>query len=210
MSNKREFLDRYCVIDSETTGVVPRYHDAIEIGSIVLDEYFDIDKRSNPFHILMWPSRPDNVDIEAITTQQTADGKKLTLKKWHEVLRHGLTPTKAGDLFVEWFEKLKLPPKGRLIPIAHNWPFDREFIKDWIGDKTFEYIFAHSYIDTFPLCKFIEGTKLSRGEKSPFGISMRLGDLSRDMGYSPERSHNALDDCITTANFIKLLTKFVN
>lgn len=205
----REFLDRYCIVDTETTGTIPRHHDIIEIGALVLDEYFDLDKQSKPFNLLMWPSRPDNVDVKAIEAQQSQDGKKLTLKKFHEVLRHGLTPTKAADLFVAWFESLRLPPKGRLLPIAHNWPFDREMIKDWLGDKTFEYVFAHSYIDTFPLCKFIEGVKYSRGEKSPFGISMRLSDLARDLDYSPERSHNALDDCFTTSKIIKALTSFI-
>lgn len=175
----------------------------------MLDEFLDLDSQSIPFNLMMWPSRPDNVDIKAIEVQQTQDGKKLTLKKFNEVLRHGLTPTKAADLFVAWFESLRLPPKGRLIPIAHNWPFDREMIKDWLGDKTFDYVFAYSYIDTFPLCKFIEAVKYARGDKSPFGISMRLGELARSVGYTPERSHNALDDCYTTHRIIKALANFV-
>lgn len=206
---KREFLDRFCVVDTETTGVIPRFHDIIEIGAVVLDEFLDLDDQSKNFNVLMWPSRPDNVDIKAIEAQQTPDGKKLTITKFNEVMRHGLTPLKAGDLFVEWFDNLGLAPKGRLIPIAHNWPFDREMMMDWLGEKTFNYVFAYAYIDTFPLCKFIEGVKISRGEASPFGISMRLSDLARDLNYKPERSHNALDDCYTTARVIKALKQFI-
>jgi len=48
------------------------------------------------------------------------------------------------DLFVEWFERLDLPFKKSLVPMAHNWAFESSFLKAWLGISTFEEIW-HSH-----------------------------------------------------------------
>lgn len=206
----REYLDRFCILDTETTGLIPRHHDIIEVAVLILDEYMDINRDINPFHTLMLPTRPENIDLNALKVQESnEDGKKLTRAKLDRALLYGLTALKSSNIFVDWFENIGLPPKGRLIPIAHNWPFDKEFMKDWLGDLSFDYVFSHHYMDTLPIAKFIEGVLISRGRSSPFGMSMRLKDISKDLGYIPDRSHNALDDCVTTSEVLKRLHNFI-
>jgi len=206
----REYLDRYCIVDTETTGLVAGYNDIIEIAVIVLDEHMDKDPNIIPFHTMMLPSRPDNIDINALKVQQSNDdGKKLTRTKFDLVMRHGLQPDKCADLFIDWVDRIGLPPKGRLLPIAHNWVFDRGFIIDWLGQLSFDYAFSHIFMDTFPISKFIDATYVARGKNSPFGPSMRLKDIARDLGFVPDRSHNALDDCLTTHEVLKRLGPFI-
>ena len=49
------------------------------------------------------------------------------------------------DLFVEWFERLDLPFKKGLVPLAHNWAFESSWLKEWLGITLFDEIwYSHA------------------------------------------------------------------
>ena len=54
----------------------------------------------------------------------------------HKLFDTGLDPYKAADLFDEWFQKLGLPFGKKILPLAHNWPFEQAFLSRWLGQMS--------------------------------------------------------------------------
>ena len=205
-------MARYCAIDTETTGLIPRFNDIIEIAVVLLDDNFDMDPTILPFHTYILPSRPENVNIEALKVQHTNDpslDKTYTLNKFKRVMEFGMEGWKVADLFVEWFENLHLPPKSRIIPMGHNYSFDKEFMVDWLGPKSYDYTIHHKYRDSNTVCSFINDCAANRGEKLPFPYSTRLTDVCNILGLKLEKAHSALDDAIAAAQVYRRLMRYV-
>lgn len=193
-----------CVVDVETTGPTPRFHDILEICVLPLDRFLKHDKKIMPFAMNLVPMRKENIDYEALRIQRNhmdAPIKdKICWKKERlvDLTLKGCEPSRAADLFVEWFEKLKLATFKRIMPIAHNWCFDREFIIDWLGYPTFELIFDPRYRDTMVY-------SLMENDISDYHVNNflypknNLSYLCSQLGVDRPRAHTALDDCVATA-----------
>ena len=68
------------------------------------------------------------------------------------------------DLFVEWFERLDLPFKKGLVPLAHNWAFESSWLKEWLGITLFDEIwFSHAR----------DGMLLAHGHQRPGRLPRR-------------------------------------
>ena len=57
------------VIDTETTGFRPGYHDIIEICVMILDHNLEPAQNINPFVLELQPRRIENIDLEALRIQ---------------------------------------------------------------------------------------------------------------------------------------------
>lgn len=204
-----------CCVDTETTGVIPGFNDIIEV--CVLPLTFELSPSQNilPFSIEMVPKRPENIDFEAIRVQRTKYGQSLddgygdgivrSKEKILKTITSGLDAYRAGELFVDWFEKLRLAPKKRIMPLAQNWAFDREFLIDWLGWKTFEYVFDPRYRDTMSISLYENDRADYRGLPVPFQKNS-LGYLCKAMSVDRGQAHTALDDCVATAeNYRKMI-----
>lgn len=186
-----------CVIDTETTGTKPRFHEIIQVAIILLDKDLNIVKTPLPFAMDLMPQKPENIDMEAM---------EVTRSDLNTVLTSGMDPYTAADLLVEWVGKLGLAPNKKLCPIAHNWPFDREFLIDWLGQKTFEILFHPWYRDTMTMALYDNDRADWGNEQFPYP-KCNLAFLCSQLKVERMRKHNALDDAVATAEVYKRMIK---
>lgn len=192
------------VIDTETTGPDPDRHDILEVSILVLDRFLQPDKRYMPFNMFLAPQRLRDIDMEALRIQgKTMDDivKEKVCKQREEMVEiagKGLHPDTAADLLEHWFRKLNLPPRKRIMPIACNWAFDREFIRRWLGFDAFYYYFDPRYRDVMSMSLYDNDVAEWRGDTFPYAKN-NLQWLCTVLGIERVRSHTALDDCVATA-----------
>jgi len=176
-------------IDIETTGLRPGYHDLIQIAVLPLDASIKPLKSAPPFYMELAPKRPENIEPGA---------SKIHRIDLAELMLRALCPWKASEYFEIWFEKLGLPHGKRLAPLAQNWVFDRGFIIDWLGEKAFSDFFDARYRDTMAAALFCNDHADFTNEKIPYP-KVNLTYLASQLTVVNDRAHDALQDCITTA-----------
>lgn len=186
-----------CAVDVETTGTDPRLHDVIEIAILPLDNQLRPSKQVLPFNMTMKPSRPENINLDALNVNR----QKLT-----DVMTNSLDADKVSAFLVEWFERLNLGINKRLSPLAHNWPFDRDMIIEWLGIKTFEMIFDGRFRDTMALANSMNDCAEQIGNLCPYP-KVNLVYLSRQLRIEHTDAHNALPDCRITAEVYAEMVK---
>jgi DNA polymerase III epsilon subunit-like protein len=200
------------VIDVETTGAVAGHHDMIEICCVILDGTLERSKDFKPFVMNLKPKRPDNIDLEAMRVQRKVldqvDKDKVCGKRERvvSITLGGVDADRGADMFFEWFENLRLPPMKRIMPIAHNWVFDRSFILDWLGPAAFNYIFDPRYRDTMCMSLMDNDVADWRSEPHPYAKN-NLQYLCSTLHIDRHNAHTALDDVNATIEVYKKLVK---
>lgn len=184
-----------CAIDCETTGLDPDHHEIIEIAFLPLD--FNLQPRRDVpfFEILIRPDNVDNIDWDAF---------KISKQNFNDLLTRGLDKYDAADLFVDWWSKLKLAYNKRIMPLAHNWAFDMQFIKKWLGPKTFHYHIDGRYRDTMNACQFLNDISDKKAEQTPFP-KVNLTYVAQTLKIPHTRAHTAMGDCLVTAEVYREL-----
>jgi DNA polymerase III epsilon subunit-like protein len=184
-----------CAVDVETTGLDVQQHDIVEICVLPLNANLDPIQTKFPFDMLLQPGRPQNIDPRATRTHK---------HKLVELMTSGIEQFKAADLFDEWFEKLDLPFGKKIVPLAHNWPFDHGFIQAWLGIEHFNHYFSPLYRDTMAAAQYFNDRATFHANEIPFN-KVTLSYLASQLYVPHEHSHNALNDCLTTAAVYKKL-----
>jgi DNA polymerase III epsilon subunit-like protein len=179
-----------CAIDVETTGLDPRKHDVVQICILPLDSEIKPLKTIMPFYLEMQPKRPENIDYKAATVN------KLDII---QIMKRSIDPWKAVDLFEEWFQKLNLPVGKKLMPLAHNWPFDRQFVEEWVGGPiSFEHFFHHHYRDSMAAALYLNDRAEQHVDHIPIP-KVSLEYCCTVFGVRNMKAHDALQDCVATA-----------
>lgn len=187
-----------CAIDTETTGFNPELHEVLEIAVIPLDFNFEIHTLFPPFTMMIRPSRfnPNDVRPPGLTDSKIAKYKLYGLEEQH-----------AADVFTEWFEKLNLGPGKKIMPLAHNWPFDRSMIQSWLGPKNYEHVFHFHFRDTMALANTMNDiAELKNYEVIPHP-KKDLGSLCYKYGVNLENAHTAIDDARATGQLYAQMIK---
>lgn len=178
-----------CAIDTETTGTDPEVHEIVEICFLALDAELQPRRDIVPFDIQIRPEHEESIDWDAF---------KKNKIDFFKLCQTGLDKHDAADLFESWAEKLKLPQNKRISPLAQNWVFDCQFIRKWLGPRTFEYYIDGRYRDVMS-CALYENDKADRkNERVPFP-KVNLAYLCSQMKIEHDRAHTALGDCLSTA-----------
>ena len=102
-------------VDLETTGRRPSYHEIIQIACVPLGPDLKPAQGLMPFYTEIKPNFPERAE------QQAKFKHNISME---QLLLHAPSQDKVKDLFVEWFERLDLPFKKGLVPLAHNWAFE--------------------------------------------------------------------------------------
>ncbi len=197
-SSKYLFGNLMCAVDVETTGLVAGYNDIWQVCVLPLTSDCTPAKDCMPFYMNMKVRYPDHIEPKAI---------KLSKTKFAISQQSAIDPWSCADLFDEWFQKLKLPFGKKIVPLAQNWPFDRAFIQEWLGIETFDQFFSPHYRDTMAAAIFL--TDIADLKQEPqFFMKFNLGTLCARLGVTNQCAHDALQDCLATAEVYHRLLRW--
>ena len=191
-----------CAVDTETTGLRPRYHEIIQLALVPLDAYLKPIKTLPIFDLLIKPEYPNRAEKEAIT--------KVGPQKFQAAIQNGLPKEVAVDLFEDWFtNRLELDDDKRITPLAQNWKFDFEFLGELLGWELRNLRFDSRSRDTLTTAQFLNDQADFDAEKIPFPKSLQLSYLARALGIEVEQdmTHDALYDCHLTAEVYRTMVK---
>lgn len=202
----------FCAIDTETTGLDYTQNEIIEIAVIPLDGALEVSRIHKIFHITLCPNNLDAIQPEAIKVMKTFDNDMIdytdmtaSKTKILEAMTSGIEQSRAEDLFIDWFHRLNLLPKKRIIPIAYNWPFDRDFIRQWLGAEVFNNIFDSRHRDPLTIAQFFNDYCDMHNEPTIPFPKTKLTTICTRLGIMQDRAHNALDDAYNTAKAYKAM-----
>lgn len=183
-----------CVIDCETTGCIPGHHDMWQICILPLNEKLEPENGILPFYHDLIVKRPENIDLPALKNRA----------EFINAQTNGLDADFSATLFDEWFDRLKLGFRKRIVPLAQNWVFDRGFIIDWLGNVAFNQQFDACYRDLIPTTLYLNDVADFEIEQTPFP-KVNLAYLCSQLKIEHLKAHNALADCVATAKIYKRL-----
>lgn len=178
-----------CAIDTETTGLQPGHSEIYQIAVLPLDSDIKPLKNVIPFYMDTKIIYPDRIDKKAI---------KMPKEEFARRQQRAVEPFTCADMFDAWFDRLNLAIYKKICPLAQNWPFDRAFIVEWLGVDSFEYLFSPLYRDTMVAAAFHSDTCDFKGEKILY-TQYNLQFLCNKMGIKNQKPHDALQDCVATA-----------
>lgn len=185
-------------IDVETTGLLPAYHEIIQIAVLPLGSDFEPIPGILPFYMNIAPEHPERAQAGALHVNglELAKLKNDSMDKW-----------RVADLFDEWFQNLKLPLYKKLIPLAHNWPFEHGFLKDWLGVESMDAFFHPFARDSMQFVIAQNDVASMKGVPIPFP-EINLVKLCKRFAIPLDHAHNALEDALATARLYgKLITQ---
>lgn len=190
-----------CAIDVETSGLDPYHDQIVQLAIVPLTANFEQRKDVVPFNIYIKPDMPEHVSAEAMRKN------RINLDV---LMRYGHDIEKAKDLLDNWVDKLELAytafgSRKRILPLAHNWPFDSAFIKRWLGPDHYSEIFDARYRDTQMVAEYLNDRAAMHCEKVPFS-KVNLAWVCKQLGVENLKAHNALYDCLATAECYRLMT----
>jgi len=187
-------------VDVETTGVIFGYNEIIQIAIVPLDFDLKPDDSKPVFYLPgMAPAYPERQTKQA-KMKHHLDAKKLA--------EEGIPQDRAAALLDEWFVRLNLPIHRRIIPLAHNWAFERGHLTHWLGIEQFDDIFYIHPRDTMTFASSINDAAAWAGHQKVFN-TLSLTAMCKNLGIPLENAHNALADCIATAALYReLLSMF--
>lgn len=148
-----------CAVDIELTGPDPINHELIEICILPLDRMLRPHSELMMFNMKMIPEQPENIDYTYCRLSRS------------DVARVGVTGfnnMKVADLFVDWFERMSLNIRKKIIPISHNYASKLPIIRDWLGHTAYNDIFDEDYRDTLVATHYLNDRESSRAEVPPF------------------------------------------
>jgi DNA polymerase III epsilon subunit-like protein len=194
-----------CAVDVETSGTNEFWHEILQICILPLDSMCRPRKDVIPFYIEIKPEFPNRVDPEAMSIT------RLNLAK---ITHRGFEQEAARDLLLDWIKKLELPitAYGRskcIMPLGHNYVFDRGFIRSWLGSDFYDTVFWGHYRDTMEAALYMNDRAAMHAEKVPFPkVSLAALCNKLNVDYDPQKAHDALEDCVATAEcYRRLLQK---
>lgn len=184
-----------CAVDVETTGFRPGFHDLWQIAIVPLDSEIRVAKNIMPFYMDMAIKRPENINKKAIGLTKIDFAKRQ---------QRAVDPWTVADMFDDWFQRLNLPMYKKIVPLASNWPFDRSFIIEWLGEETFEQLFHPHYRDTMVAALHHNDIASFRANEIEYP-QVGLKSLCSRLKAINEKPHDALQDCIATAEVYRRL-----
>ena len=178
-------------VDVETTGTIAGHHEIIQIAIVPLKKLKPV---GVPFYTNIRPDWPERRD------QRSLDINGLSIDE----LMEAPTQERTIDLLEEWFETLSLPVGGRIIVLAHNAFFERDFLRAWLGQPMLECYFHYLFRDAQTCALAIKDKMALAGLEPPFE-SVSLTNLCKVYGITNDKPHDALADALAEAELYRTL-----
>jgi DNA polymerase III epsilon subunit-like protein len=187
-----------CAVDLETTGTLAGWHEIIQIACVPLNQHFEPHPDYKFHYLNVRPDYPERADPEAVRKHG------ITM----ESLEGCLSQEQGVERFEAWFKGLNLPYGKRLLPLAHNFGFERAFLISMLGMSGFNDFWQSQPRDTMVTASMVCDLYAWHGRKPPFG-SVALGPLCRRFDITLDNAHDALADCLATAKLYAALMRFL-
>jgi DNA polymerase III epsilon subunit-like protein len=187
-------------VDFETSGRRPGYHEIVQIAIVPLDSEIRPLAGIRPFYHNIKPKYPERAEKDAFRTNN------ISLE---ELLLYAPESERVADLLVEWFDRLELPFNKVIVPLVQNWAFESSFMKAWLGTDMVDRLFHSHARDPMLLAVMMNDIAAFRGEELPFN-RVGLGSLCNKLNVTNENAHNALADCMATAEVYRRLVTVGN
>lgn len=164
-------------IDTETTGLDPKFHEVIQLAIVPILNFQELTSESLV------------IRLQALHPQRMTEKVKKI---------HNLNPTegvyfKEGwNTFMEYVQSL-ISTYGveKVHALGHNWQFDKGFIEESIGTENYESMFFRDYFDT-KINEFLIMNVIG------YDKSTSLLPSCERLGIKLERHHDALCDAKST------------
>jgi len=183
-------------LDIETTGVVPGYHEIVQIAIVPLGG--DLEPlESSPFYMNIKPEHPDRVMPEAMQVNRLRLGDLMQCP----------TQVQVQDTLEEWFQALKFNQDKRMIALTQNGEFDIPFVKVWLGEVAYHRYFCFNGRDSMQFALGLNDQAAFKCRPLPFA-GVGLKPLCNRLGIQLDDHHDALSDCLATAKVYKELLRF--
>jgi DNA polymerase III epsilon subunit-like protein len=178
-----------CAVDVETTGTEFGFHEVIQVAFVPLDENLEPHPDLKFFYMNVAPYFPERQTLSA-RMKHGLDANKLA--------EECLTQEQAADLLDAWFMKLNLPLGKRLVPLAHNYAFERGFLTHWLGLDTFDNMIQCHPRDTMIFGALLNDLSTWHGGPKSFPL-LALPEMCKLLGVKLDNAHDALADSLATA-----------
>jgi DNA polymerase III epsilon subunit-like protein len=182
-------------VDVETTGTVPGYHEIVQIALAPLNSDLQPLAGVTPFYTNLRPEHPKRVDLRSWQIH----GLRLD-----DLIENAPSQEKAADLLLEWFESLHLPVSKRLVPLAHNWPFECGFLKAWLGPQGMDHVFHYHPRDAMGFAVTLNDKAVLAGRQPPFD-RVSLSHLCQFFNVANPKPHDALSDALAEAEVYRAM-----
>lgn len=187
----------FSVLDTETTGLIPDYHELIQLAVVPLDADLDPLAEAAPFYMNIRPKFPERA------TKQAMQKNGLDM----EMLMSCPTQAEAAEMFEDWFMDLALPLGKRLIWLTHNATHDIPFMRAWTGDAGFHRYFYWEGRDSLRFATSLNDAAAWKARPVPFP-DVGLKGLCRKFGIQLDKHHDALADCLATGKVYRELLRY--
>lgn len=184
-------------IDFETTGRVPGWHEIIQVAIVPLDAELKPCQGIQPFNRFICPEYPERAEKASMRIS----GMSLT-----DIMRTATDAVRVADIMRDWFLELDLPIGSKLIPLAHNWSFEKGFAQAWLEPEGMDAFFHYHPRDTMGLAIALNDIARAQGEEPPFRW-VSLGAICKRLGVVNYAPHNALADALATAECYRCLVE---
>lgn len=163
-----------------------RNSEVLEIAIVPLDFQLEIHDTFPIFNITM---KPD--DLASVDRSYCRQDKSLLAK----ILMQGPSKDLGLDLLEDWFEKMKLRKKKRIIPLVYNWPLVREKLIQWMGYQHFLDIFAEDFRDILSAAHILNDRAGVRRQDVMFSKQTMRWIMTAVKIPVAEQGGSALGDC---------------
>jgi hypothetical protein len=183
---------RLAVVDCETTCGDPELSEIWQFTCICADDGLQPLK---PF--LELTIRPENKDACDRQLMRLSEDEFDAVM--NAPLNHAQAAEKFEARFREWQSENFFGIESRLLPLAQNWPFDREQIIKWIGQKQFDIFFHPWYRDPMSFAMILNDMFVAGCWVEQQRYERANNDyLANYHKVVNERAHDATQDCLTT------------
>lgn len=179
----------HLVIDTETTGLSPRYNKILTAGLLLIDTRFPKLKIIDSSHILIkhdnYHANPRAMKIHKINMEQ-----------------HNLKAVCPKQACQQINTFLKKNSCSNIPIIGHNIHFDRGFLKALFRQGKTTYPFNENSIDTMRIWR-----NLQKQNIVPSHLRATLSHLATHFNIDYTKAHDALADCHITAKVYHKMLK---